>query len=291
MSDHHKFVSSLSAEDRNQLTQTSNAKGLARLLGYLALLVGCFAGYAAGGTIFVLPLGILLIFLFTLLHECSHSTVFRTGFLNRLTSVICGFILFLPATWFRFFHFAHHRYTHDPDKDPELAEPKPTTWGGYLYLLTGIPVWIGQFRTLFTNALGRNNDGFVPNRQRNWIRTEAQIHILGYVLFLTLFPMWAVTFWLIPLIIGQPFLRLYLLAEHTGCPHEADMFANTRTTFTTRIIRFIAWNMPYHAEHHAYPSVPFHQLPALHARTREYLKVTADGYTRFHRDYQTRLKP
>ena len=24
------------------------------------------------------------------------------------------------------------------------------------------------------------------------------------------------------------------------------------------------WNMPYHAEHHAYPSVPFHALPQLH---------------------------
>ena len=291
MSDHHKFVSSLSAEDRNQLTRTSNSKGLAHLLGYLALLVGCFTAYAAGWTIFILPLGMMLVFLFTLLHECSHSTVFRTGFLNRLTAEICGFILFLPATWFRFFHFAHHRFTHDPDKDPELAAPKPTTWGGYLYHLTGIPVWISQFRSLFTNALGRNSDAFIPERERTWIRSEAQLHVLGYVLFLSIFPMWAVTFWLIPLIIGQPFLRLYLLAEHTGCPHEADMFANTRTTFTTRIIRFIAWNMPYHAEHHAYPSVPFHQLPALHARTREYLKVTADGYTRFHRDYQTQLKP
>ena len=24
------------------------------------------------------------------------------------------------------------------------------------------------------------------------------------------------------------------------------------------------WNMPYHAEHHAYPEIPFYSLPKLH---------------------------
>lgn len=28
--------------------------------------------------------------------------------------------------------------------------------------------------------------------------------------------------------------------------------------------RKLAWNMPYHAEHHAWPSVPFHFLPFVH---------------------------
>lgn len=45
------------------------------------------------------------------------------------------------------------------------------------------------------------------------------------------------------------------------------MFLNTRTTLTTRVVRFLAWNMPYHAEHHAMPSVPFHKLPVLHDMT------------------------
>ena len=38
------------------------------------------------------------------------------------------------------------------------------------------------------------------------------------------------------------------------------------------------WNMPYHAEHHLYPSIPFHHLPALHLKLRRQLKNVAPGY-------------
>jgi len=95
--------------------------------------------------------------------------------------------------------------------------------------------------------------------------------------------------WILPVLIGQPFLRAYLLAEHGLCPPGADMLENSRTTFTNRIIRALAWNMPYHAEHHAYPAVPFHQLPALHDRVRAHLKTTSAGYGEFTADYARSL--
>jgi fatty acid desaturase len=28
--------------------------------------------------------------------------------------------------------------------------------------------------------------------------------------------------------------------------------------------RFVYWNMNYHVEHHMFPTVPYHALPALH---------------------------
>jgi fatty acid desaturase len=31
------------------------------------------------------------------------------------------------------------------------------------------------------------------------------------------------------------------------------------------VLRFLYWNMNYHIEHHMYPMVPYHALPALHA--------------------------
>jgi fatty acid desaturase len=70
----------------------------------------------------------------------------------------------------------------------------------------------------------------------------------------------------------------------------ADMFLNTRTTFTTALVRFLAWNMPYHTEHHVFPQVPFHRLPDLHARMRAHLRVTADGYAAFTKDYLARRR-
>ena len=94
--------------------------------------------------------------------------------------------------------------------------------------------------------------------------------------------------WLLPVVLGQPALRLYLLAEHGDCPRVANMFEYTRTTITTRMMRFLAWNMPYHVEHHVYPAVPFHQLPALHKVMQAELRVTAAGYARFTQDYLAR---
>ena len=91
--------------------------------------------------------------------------------------------------------------------------------------------------------------------------------------------------WVLPAVLGQPFLRLYLLAEHGRCPFVANMLENSRTTLTNALVRWVAWNMPYHAEHHSWPGVPFHRLPDLHELTRAHLGQTENGYARFHRKY------
>jgi hypothetical protein len=38
-------------------------------------------------------------------------------------------------------------------------------------------------------------------------------------------------YWIVPALLGQPWLRLFLLAEHAGCPQVRDMLANSRTTY------------------------------------------------------------
>ena len=110
------------------------------------------------------------------------------------------------------------------------------------------------------------------------------LYALGFAFFAPLL-FWV---WILPALLGQPFLRLYLLAEHGDCPRVANMLENTRTTFTTALVRFLAWNMPYHAEHHVFPAVPFHRLPELHRLLRDHLRVTADGYVTFTRQYLAR---
>ena len=88
--------------------------------------------------------------------------------------------------------------------------------------------------------------------------------------------------WLLPVLLGQPVLRMWLLAEHWGCPFTADLWVATRTTLTTRLFRLLAWNMPFHAEHHVHPSVPFHALPELARRAAVQRRVTSPGYFAFH---------
>ena len=45
-----------------------------------------------------------------------------------------------------------------------------------------------------------------------------------------------------------------------------------------------AKNMPDHAEHHAYPTPPFHALPAAHRALAAPIAVQAPGYIAAHRE-------
>jgi fatty acid desaturase len=42
-------------------------------------------------------------------------TAFKSRRLNRGVAFAAGLFLLLPPNWFRYFHFAHHRHTQDPD--------------------------------------------------------------------------------------------------------------------------------------------------------------------------------
>lgn len=285
-------VSNLNKENRLHLTALSDRPGLIRLAQYLLAIGLCgwlIATSAPGWQLVVFVQGILLVFLFTLNHEAAHRTPFKSVWINKAVSWACGLVLILPPEWFRYFHFAHHRFTQDPDNDPELASPKPQTLWQYLVHVSGFPVWRGQIVTTLKNAVRVNHEAFVPDRGRAKVMREARIMCAVYAGLLagsiaagSALLVWI---WLLPMLAGQPFLRLYLLAEHGRCPYVANMLENSRTTFTTSLVRWLAWNMPYHAEHHAYPAVPFHKLPEFHEITAQHLKVTQNGYVRFNVDY------
>jgi fatty acid desaturase len=220
---------------------------------------------------------------FTPLHECIHRTAFKTRALNETVAFIFGALLLLPAEYFRAFHFAHHRFTQDPARDPELAFPKPADLRAWLWQVSGIPYWIGQGRGLVGRAFGRAPETFYKDEaQRRAVIREARIMLGLYAAILILSVATgsavALFYWVIPALLGQPALRLYLLAEHALCPLTPDMLENTRTTYTNAAVRFLAWNMPYHAEHHAFPAVPFHRLPEVNRRIAPDLKVTSPGY-------------
>lgn len=294
---HKRIIASLPRQKRKQLTEKTNGPGALRFMVHVGAIV-CIGILIAANVWFwpvlMIVQGILIVFLFTLLHECIHRTAFRSNWMNDGAALLCGFLILLPPGWFRYFHFAHHRHTQDPDHDPELAAAKPESLLDYLVHITGLPTWRSHIATLIRNACGLCSDRFVPASALPDIRREARVMLLAYAAVTmtcfaagTLLPLYV---WVIPAAFGQPFLRLYLLAEHGRCAFVSNMFENTRTTFTNAIVRWLAWNMPYHAEHHAYPSVPFHKLPELHSLVRSHLMVTENGYTRFHRSYLSGLE-
>jgi len=85
-------------------------------------------------------------------------------------------------------------------------------------------------------------------------------------------------FWIGPVALAQPILRAMLLSEHTLCSTDDNGLTNTRTTRSNPLLRLVHWNMPYHAEHHLYPSIPFHRLPQAHREIGHRFAHVAGGY-------------
>lgn len=270
-----------------QLSQRSDQKGLEQLFGHLSLL--CLTALAifqaeSGWLFFVALLvhGIVLSFVFSPLHETIHYTAFKSINMNNAVAAIFGFILVIPYQYFRAYHSAHHRHTQDVTKDPELIGKKALTRYDYMLHLSGLPFWWSNIKTLYQHAKGDVNAAYLPTRDHNTIITEARVYVgLYLVLSITFFVFdaaWLLDYWIVPLLLGQPFLRWFLLAEHSGCDLSSNMLENSRTTYASPLVNFLSWNMSYHAEHHYLASVPFHALPALHAYTGQQVKHKGDGY-------------
>ncbi|RVA63193.1 fatty acid desaturase, partial [Mesorhizobium sp. M7A.F.Ca.CA.001.08.2.1] len=73
--DHRDVISSLTQEERNRLTAKSDAAGLVQLAahwGAIVILGSLIAAKVPFWPLLMLPQGLLIVFLFTLLHETVH---------------------------------------------------------------------------------------------------------------------------------------------------------------------------------------------------------------------------
>jgi len=262
--------------DFEGIKQTLFHLGCILLSGYLIHL--CFSkesSFIFLALAFVLH-GYFLSFLFMPLHECVHRTAFKTIAFNKILASICGFLTLRPPFNYTLYHFAHHKFTGNTALDPELQNSfidlRLDCVRNYLFYITGIPFWIDTCNTTFIQhallAKISKNEHYVRNpNARQKIIAEARFFSLLYACILVISLLFHIKFflyyWVIPSFIGQVFLRFYLLHEHTGCQSNENMLNNTRTTATNFMTRKLAWNMPYHSEHHAFPAVPFFMLPEL----------------------------
>jgi fatty acid desaturase len=280
----------------------SNRQGAWRTLAHAALLgAGALLIHRARGQ-WWLPAalvlqGLFVVSLFAAMHEAVHYSAFRHRRLNEAVAWLAGLGILFNATYYRQFHFAHHRYTQDPARDPELlTAPVPRSRRAFVWRSSALPYWTARLVNVTALCRGRFTGlDFIPATARPEIvrSVRAMVAVLAALAAVSIALrsdalLW---YWLLPLALGLPFLRLYLVTEHTGCTEDDDGLSNTRTTLSAWPVRFLMWNLPYHAEHHLYPSIPFHQLPAAHRRLRPHLRVVARGYGRTLRALWAALPP
>jgi fatty acid desaturase len=293
----------LAIDTLKELNTRSTAKGLLQLAAHF-LILGV-SGYVWGinnGQNWAIAIPALAIYgfglaaMFAPLHECSHRTAFSNNALNDAVCWLAGVLSFYNSAFFRRYHKWHHRYVQDPAKDPELSDPIPQTMGDYLITISGLPWWWGKLKTHTRVAMGQlERYPFIPESARVEVIRSTRLQLVVYAIAILFSAIarqpWFLLYWLLPLFIGQPILRFILLAEHTGCSQDRNPFTNTRSTITLFPLRFLMWNMPFHAEHHLYPSIPFYRLAIAHQQLKQHFTHVDPGYIKVNRDIVAGLNP
>lgn len=278
----------------------SNKPAFLRLLIWICLLIFTSSLiYFSYDSWLVIPSmflqGVVFVHHFSLQHECCHYTAFKTRKLNDIFGHLCGFSIMLPNQHFRYEHCDHHTYTQLKGKDPELIE-LPISVSKYIWYISAFPYWKNKFSEIYRHLLGELSEDekkFIPHLEQKTIFREARLMVLLYLLLITgsiLLNNWILFwYWWLPVILGEPVMRAIRLTEHVGRPNTDDLKENTRSSLVSLPMKFLSWNMNYHAEHHYASSIPFHALPKLHQKLKGYIYIEERGYLGAHLDIISQL--
>ena len=282
------------------LMSRSNKPAFIRLFFWITLLViTSLLIYACSHSWLFIPAmflqGVIIVHHFSLQHECCHYTAFRTRKLNDVFGHICGFSIMVPNQHFRYEHCDHHTYTQLTGQDPELIE-LPISIYKYIWYISSFPYWKNKFTEILRHVFGKlsaSERKFIPKLEQKTIFKEARIMVSVYCLLLAgsyYFDNWALLwYWWLPVMLGEPVMRAIRLTEHVGRPNTNDLKENTRSSLISFPMKFLCWNMNYHAEHHYAASIPFHALPKLHDKLKAYIYVEERGYLGAHIDIISQL--
>ena len=298
----------LSREEIRAFTKRQNWRGWWTIARTWLIISACFALLAA----YPNPLTFVVAVFFLggqhlacaiVTHEASHRSLFTNQWLNDVfADWVCARPIWVDVLRYRKHHMRHHSRTGTAeDPDMSLIAPFPSTPAGLLRKLfrdligiTGLRRMVGLVlmdigRLKYTVAsdvtwLPKHPDG-AKHYLREGLKNMGPMLISNGVIFAVLYALgigWVYSAWVVAyLTTFSLFIRIRSIAEHACLEESADMFKNTRTTYTNLLTRLTVapCNVNYHQEHHLLPAVPYYNLPKMHARLLEKNAVTpAKGY-------------
>jgi fatty acid desaturase len=210
-------------------------------------------------------------------HETGHGTAFKTAWMNDVIYQVASFMLMREPTIWRWSHARHHTDTIIVGRDPEIGTMRPADLARMAMAIFGIRRVPLALLSLGRHALGSltaEEASYVPAIERARVFNDAQILLAVHLAVVAVAI--ALHSWLPVVLVGPlpsmygGWLSYYLaVTQHTALEENAlDHRVNTRTIYVNPILGFLYWNMNYHIEHHMFPMVPYHRLPALHRAVR-----------------------
>jgi fatty acid desaturase len=239
-----------------------------------------------------LPLGFVLQFFFNALHYCTHDTFVKSKYGNYALGIAFGCITIFNFALYKPYHLQHHRYLFT-DRDPEPINRSIKSKSRY-FLEMFIPLfffdnWRQSARLIVRSRGPKTFDREVPRLTRTdrimgILNNGVLLVWLSFTAALTLVhgPVMIWLYWL-PLYVSFVLANFVILSEHYATDRVVGMnTVNSRTIQTGPVTRFFIVGLNYHAEHHLYPGVPFHNLPKINKRIEGQIKHAHDSYLAFH---------
>ncbi|AXV83814.1 fatty acid desaturase family protein [Ralstonia solanacearum] len=288
----------LTQEQKRELTTKRPVRFVIQFTALAALYVAlAYAGMRVDHLALWVPiwivLGAMLGGLNLIGHECVHSSFSGSRRLNHLAGAILMATNFLNFTLHRGYHLKHHAHTtQEGDTQSEIGLYGYRSRTEYL---KGLLSWSTIFNAFFYNewkysvlAFFGRRTAFFNTKESDLpaVRTDFVVMLLWCTVVALLTwkaPEIAVKTFLVPVCVFFP-LILYLISlpEHYKVDCGNNALENTRTVRSIWLVRQIFWNINYHTAHHAFPYVPFYNLPKAHRILEKQLKYCESSYIGFH---------
>lgn len=220
-------------------------------------------------------LGALTYLAYTPLHEAVHGNIHGGHEQLRWLNDLCGYLvaplIAIPYASHRHEHFTHHRYTNQPDKDPD-------------YIVSSMHRGLVPAIATVIRFLGVQNSFFARHHWSTASKKDRAIYSMEVLVSLG----WRVAF---VVAVDQPgtlsvivlgyllggFFTAYWFAYRPHIPYqEPKRYRNTNSLIMPRWMKPLEWfwmGQNLHSVHHLFPRVPYYRYHSLHREIEPILRA------------------
>lgn len=225
-----------------------------------------------------IPIATLMIRNVSLMHEAVHGIAHPNSNINYFIGLLAGTTCLLPFYLWKKIHMEHHFWAGNFNKDPslEIIKRYPRSSDLIKFLLnfswkTRIPLTALLQYIVFW---GHSFLGLLKNYKKGllWVNMTMPVAIWTVIIWHASGPHLAIL--ATGIIVYLLFFEVINFPHHVGLyleDNESSRLLPWQQYEVTRTSRYPQWieklavlNFNYHAEHHVFPDLPWHQLPKAH---------------------------
>lgn len=222
-----------------------------------------------------LLMGALTYMSYTPLHEAAHGNIHGSNDQRKWLNDLCGYVvaplIAVPYASHRHEHFTHHRYTNQPDKDPDYIISGMSK-GPLSALLTVL-----RFLWIQNSFFARQQWSAAPVKERIIYCAEVLVSLGWRVVVVATVDQPGVSVVVVVGYLLGGFFTAYWFAYRPHIPYQdPTRYRNTNSLIMPLWMKPFEWfwlGQNLHSIHHLFPRVPFYRYHAVHREIEPILRA------------------